>query len=355
MREGTTFSYFLTDNLGLRSVHTRAIFLPWFHQGARGAVVGVADSSGTLVSETRYLPFGETRTDVGLVTQTDFGYTFQRGLTGTGLMDYKARFYDPSLGRFIQPDTLVSTMESSQALNRYTYVTNNPINYNDPTGYAMCDDMGNCYLNPGERMPTQNQNLPTISVHYIPKTNTIGSQTAITTSSGKLSKSCTVSQTAKNMGNNSTINKNDGLTIGEDNTVPFWDTNPHDPDYYSATINGGEIFGGGVIVIVDRYGNTFGGISFNFGKSLTPVSGTLVGGWIGNPFDNHYPSVAESEEYLQGLSVNAGAGVLGGGNVGYNPINGYYPNHFSFETGVILIAELGISLNLTGELPVKIR
>ena len=71
MREGTTFSYFLTDNLGLRSVHTRAIFLPWFHQGARGAVVGVADSSGTLVAETRYLPFGETRTDVGVaITRT---------------------------------------------------------------------------------------------------------------------------------------------------------------------------------------------------------------------------------------------------------------------------------------------
>jgi len=63
MREGTTFSYFLTDHLGLRSVHTRAV-------SARGAEVGVADSSGTLVSESRYLPFGETRTDVGSVTQT---------------------------------------------------------------------------------------------------------------------------------------------------------------------------------------------------------------------------------------------------------------------------------------------
>jgi len=66
MREGTTFSYFLTDNLG--------------------SVVGVTDSSGTLVSESRYLPFGETRTDVGTITQTDFGYTFQRNLTDTGLI-----------------------------------------------------------------------------------------------------------------------------------------------------------------------------------------------------------------------------------------------------------------------------
>jgi RHS repeat-associated protein len=87
MRENTTWSYFLTDNLG--------------------SVVGVTDSSGALVSESRYLPFGEVRTDVGAITQTDFGFTFQRSIADTGLMDYRARMYDPTIGRFVQPDTLV--------------------------------------------------------------------------------------------------------------------------------------------------------------------------------------------------------------------------------------------------------
>jgi RHS repeat-associated protein len=114
MREGSTFSYFLTDNLG--------------------SVVGVTDSSGTLVSESRYLPFGETRSDVGTINQTDFGYTFQRNLTDTGLMDYNARFYDPTIGKFVQPDTLVSSVGSSQGLNRYTYTYNNPVNSTDPSG-----------------------------------------------------------------------------------------------------------------------------------------------------------------------------------------------------------------------------
>jgi uncharacterized protein RhaS with RHS repeats len=78
MRENTTWSYFLTDNLG--------------------SVVGVTDSNGALTSETRYLPFGEVRTDVGTITQTpvklgqaDFGYTFQRSIADSGLMDYRAR------------------------------------------------------------------------------------------------------------------------------------------------------------------------------------------------------------------------------------------------------------------------
>ncbi len=48
-------------------------------------------------------------------------------------MDYKARFYSPMLGRFISPDTI--TPGGPQGLNRYSYVANNPINFNDPTGH----------------------------------------------------------------------------------------------------------------------------------------------------------------------------------------------------------------------------
>ena len=56
------------------------------------------DAGGNLLSEQRYLPFGGLRTlpgSVGAISQTDFGYTGQRVLDQTGLMDYKARFYDP--------------------------------------------------------------------------------------------------------------------------------------------------------------------------------------------------------------------------------------------------------------------
>lgn len=43
--------------------------------------------------------------------------------------------YDPHLGRFIQPDTIVPEPFDSQAFNRYSYVTNNPFRYIDPSGY----------------------------------------------------------------------------------------------------------------------------------------------------------------------------------------------------------------------------
>jgi RHS repeat-associated protein len=116
------------------------------HLGSTSAVV---DGSGTLLSQQRYLPFGEVRADTNppYITQTDFTYTGQRNLTGTGLMDYRARFYSVSLGRFIQPDSIIPNPVNPQSWNRFSYVRNNPVRFNDPTGHIECDDQdenGNC-------------------------------------------------------------------------------------------------------------------------------------------------------------------------------------------------------------------
>jgi len=52
------------------------------------------------------------------------------------LYDYRARFYDPALGRFLQPDPVVPEPGNPQALNRYAYVYNNPLRYTDPSGHV---------------------------------------------------------------------------------------------------------------------------------------------------------------------------------------------------------------------------
>ena len=50
---------------------------------------------------------------------------------------------DPSLGRFTSPDTLVPTgTQGTQAWDRYAFVNNNPVRYNDPTGHKVEDDEG---------------------------------------------------------------------------------------------------------------------------------------------------------------------------------------------------------------------
>jgi RHS repeat-associated protein len=134
MRDGTSIRYFLTDHLGLRTLHTRA--------QREVQVVGVTDASGVLLAETRYLPFGEVRLSVGSIAQTDFGYTFQRNNSYIKLLDYRFRSYSPELGRFVSPDSIVPDFSNPQSLNRYSYVINRPINFNDPTGHKACDGAG---------------------------------------------------------------------------------------------------------------------------------------------------------------------------------------------------------------------
>jgi RHS repeat-associated protein len=65
-----------------------------------------------------------------------YTYTGQEFDAGTGLLYYGARYYDPALGRFVQPDTLVPDPANPQSLNRYAYVLNNPLKYTDPSGHC---------------------------------------------------------------------------------------------------------------------------------------------------------------------------------------------------------------------------
>lgn len=55
---------------------------------------------------------------------------------GFGLMFYNARWYDPTLGRFAQADTIIPQQtQGTQAWDRYAYTNNNPIKYADPSGH----------------------------------------------------------------------------------------------------------------------------------------------------------------------------------------------------------------------------
>jgi RHS repeat-associated protein len=117
-----------------------------------GSVVGVLDDAGNLLSEQRYLPFGESRFAPG-ITETDFGFTGQCDLAAIGLMDYNARWYHAGIGRFASADPIVPHMFASQSLNRYAYVGNNPLNYIDPSGHALCSIDEGCFKPPAVTKP----------------------------------------------------------------------------------------------------------------------------------------------------------------------------------------------------------
>jgi RHS repeat-associated protein len=71
-------------------------------------------------------------------------------LDDTGLYYYGARYYDPTIGRFISADTIVPSSMNPQALNRYSYVYNNPLKYIDPTGQWGWRDVGDWFANIGK-------------------------------------------------------------------------------------------------------------------------------------------------------------------------------------------------------------
>jgi RHS repeat-associated protein/uncharacterized repeat protein (TIGR01451 family) len=121
MRIGSTLYYVLKDHLGSASV--------------------VTNSTGTIVGEDRFFAFGETRFTTGTMF-TDKLYTGQRQMADLGIYHYGARFYSPKLGRFLSADTIVPGFANPQNLNRFSYVTNNPLRYTDPTGHMRTEEAG---------------------------------------------------------------------------------------------------------------------------------------------------------------------------------------------------------------------
>ncbi|MDD5760081.1 MAG: Tox-REase-5 domain-containing protein [Desulfobulbaceae bacterium] len=82
----------------------------------------------------RYKAWGETRYTSGS-TPTIFGFTGQRQEVGLGLYFYNARWYDPALGRFIQPDSIIPDPGNPLDWDRYQYARSNPLKYADPDGH----------------------------------------------------------------------------------------------------------------------------------------------------------------------------------------------------------------------------
>jgi RHS repeat-associated protein len=105
--------------------------LRYVHQDHLSGTALVTSANGTSLGIMKYYPYGETRT--GSVP-TDKLFTGQR-LDDTGLYYYNARYYDPTIGRFISPDTIIPNPTNPQAFNRYSYCLNNPLKYTDPSGH----------------------------------------------------------------------------------------------------------------------------------------------------------------------------------------------------------------------------
>lgn len=115
----------------------------YFTYDVLGNIVAIRTSSG-LVATYTYNPYGAAFKNLDIVKQysdpDDFanvnpfrykGYYFD---TETGFYYLSSRYYDPELGRFLNPDSFVSTGQGVLGNNMFAYCLNNPVSMCDLTG-----------------------------------------------------------------------------------------------------------------------------------------------------------------------------------------------------------------------------
>lgn len=95
------------------------------------------DKGGDIVELNDYFPYGESRIEFSNDFENNYLFTGQEKDDESGLYYYGARYYDSEIGRFTSVDPWEGDVNDPQTLNKYTYVNNNPLKYNDPTGEAL--------------------------------------------------------------------------------------------------------------------------------------------------------------------------------------------------------------------------
>lgn len=107
----------------------------YYHTNAHGDVLGLIDSSGTIVATYEYDAWGNIIGQLGTMASANpHRYAGYRYDEVTGLYYLMARYYDAAIGRFITRDPFHGISENPLTLNQYSYANGNPILYVDVSG-----------------------------------------------------------------------------------------------------------------------------------------------------------------------------------------------------------------------------
>ena len=119
----------------------------YYHYDGIGAVTGLTDQNGELLQSYAYDAFGNALSLHGNVCgkrgeiDNAYGFSTKEYNPMSGLIYFGARYYDPTVGRFITKDLYPGNVGNPTSLHPYIYCGNNPVNWIDP--YGLCIDKGN--------------------------------------------------------------------------------------------------------------------------------------------------------------------------------------------------------------------
>jgi RHS repeat-associated protein len=111
----------------------RSSTVSYYEQDGLESVSSLSSSAGTLANTYNYDSFGNLIASSGTLVNP-FQYTGRDYDAETGLRYYRARYYDPQVGRFISEDP----RRFDGGIDFYRYVSNNVPNKIDPFGLTPC-------------------------------------------------------------------------------------------------------------------------------------------------------------------------------------------------------------------------
>jgi RHS repeat-associated protein len=116
-QSGAATSYFLADHLG--------------------SIIAETNTAGEVTLEREFDPYGAPLSGG---TNSGYAYTGREWDSETSLAYHRARYYDPSLGKFLAEDPLRREINAIPfaAPPPYSYAENNPLKFTDPSGYLSC-------------------------------------------------------------------------------------------------------------------------------------------------------------------------------------------------------------------------
>jgi len=126
---------FYVYGLGLIGQEANGEYLS-YHFDYRGSTVALTDETAQVIERFQYSPYGVLLN--GDASRTPFLFNGMYGVMsdGNGLYYMRARFYSPEIRRFVNQDVLLGNVDEGQTLNRYAFVTGQPVSYIDPFGLA---------------------------------------------------------------------------------------------------------------------------------------------------------------------------------------------------------------------------
>lgn len=112
----------------------------FYHTDGLGSTRAITDTVGLVTDRYTYDAFGVLLNQTGTFGNS-FGFAGEQRDSQTNLDYLRARYYDPSLGRFISKDPFSGFLNDPMSQHDYQYAHANPVRYTDPSGYFTMGDV----------------------------------------------------------------------------------------------------------------------------------------------------------------------------------------------------------------------